>query len=344
MEAVLDAGAEEVNDYGETFEILSEATDLVPVRTALQDGRHRVRLGRRRLPPVDADRGRRRGRPQDPAPHRRARGPRRRPGRLRQLRRLRRGHGRARGRLTPTRARPAHLHGPTAPAWESGAVRVMGVDPGLTRCGLGVVDAAAGAQGGARRRWGSRGPSPPTTSTCACWRSRRRSSAGSTGTRPDVVAVERVLRRSDNVSTVIGTAQVAGVAMLAAARRKIPVALHTPSEVKAAVTGSGRAEKVQVQRMVAQILGLAELPEAGRRRRRPRAGDLPPLASGRGAVLAAAAGAVHDRRPSGRGPRPSTRRVDPPAADRPCYRGRRSYRCSLRGSVPGRVDGGGRRR
>jgi crossover junction endodeoxyribonuclease RuvC len=59
----------------------------------------------------------------------------------------------------------------------------------------------------------------------------------------------------------MGTAQVAGIAMLEAARRGVPVALHTPSEVKAAVTGSGRAGKEQVQRMVARILGLADLPK-----------------------------------------------------------------------------------
>ncbi len=77
---------------------------------------------------------------------------------------------------------------------------------------------------------------------------------------PDVVAVERVFAQH-NVATVTGTAQVAGLAMVAAARRGVPVALHTPSEVKAAVTGSGRADKEQVQRMVARILGLAELPK-----------------------------------------------------------------------------------
>src|SRR5699024_577174 len=55
-------------------------------------------------------------------------------------------------------------------------------------------------------------------------------------------------------------AQVAGLAMLAAARRSIPVAMHTPSEVKAAVTGSGTAGKAQVQQMVTRILGLSEIP------------------------------------------------------------------------------------
>jgi crossover junction endodeoxyribonuclease RuvC len=77
---------------------------------------------------------------------------------------------------------------------------------------------------------------------------------------PDALAVERVFAQH-NVSTVMGTAQVAGIAMLAAARRKIPVAMHTPSEVKAAVTGSGRAEKLQVQTMVARLLSLDELPK-----------------------------------------------------------------------------------
>jgi crossover junction endodeoxyribonuclease RuvC len=63
-----------------------------------------------------------------------------------------------------------------------------------------------------------------------------------------------------NVRTVMGTAQASGVAMVVAARRGLPVALHTPSEVKAAVTGSGRADKEQVTTMVTRILKLAERP------------------------------------------------------------------------------------
>ncbi|MFN2518383.1 MAG: crossover junction endodeoxyribonuclease RuvC, partial [Jatrophihabitantaceae bacterium] len=76
---------------------------------------------------------------------------------------------------------------------------------------------------------------------------------------PDVVAVERVFSQH-NVRTVMGTAQVAGLAMAAAARAGLPVALHTPSEVKAAVTGSGVAGKAQVGAMVARLLRLAEMP------------------------------------------------------------------------------------
>jgi crossover junction endodeoxyribonuclease RuvC len=78
-------------------------------------------------------------------------------------------------------------------------------------------------------------------------------------TTPDAVAVERVFSQH-NVRTVMGVAQVSGVVIAAAARRGIPVALHTPSEVKAAVTGSGRADKRQVGAMVARVLGLNEPP------------------------------------------------------------------------------------
>jgi crossover junction endodeoxyribonuclease RuvC len=79
-------------------------------------------------------------------------------------------------------------------------------------------------------------------------------------TSPDAVAVERVFSQH-NVRTVMGVAQVSGVIMTAAARRGLPVALHTPSEVKAAVTGHGRAGKDQVGAMVARLLHLTEAPK-----------------------------------------------------------------------------------
>jgi crossover junction endodeoxyribonuclease RuvC len=64
-----------------------------------------------------------------------------------------------------------------------------------------------------------------------------------------------------NVRTVMGTAQASAVATLCAARRGIPVALHTPSEVKAAVTGTGRADKAQVGAMVTRLLRLDAPPK-----------------------------------------------------------------------------------
>jgi crossover junction endodeoxyribonuclease RuvC len=139
-------------------------------------------------------------------------------------------------------------------------VRVLGVDPGLTRCGLGVVD--GGAQGGREVRFVAvdvvRTPTdaPLATRLLGVGDEVERWIAVH---RPDVVAVERVFSQH-NVRTVMGTAQVSGVVALLAARAGLPVAFHTPSEVKAAVTGEGRAGKEQVAAMVTRLLGLAEAP------------------------------------------------------------------------------------
>lgn len=137
-------------------------------------------------------------------------------------------------------------------------MRVLGVDPGLTRCGLGVVDSRPGRRVALVAVGVARSPVGDDVAS-------RLATVGDEVERwldlhqPDAVAVERVFAQH-NLRTVMGTAQVSGVVMAAAARRGIPVALHTPSEVKASVTGSGRADKPQVQQMVARILGLAELP------------------------------------------------------------------------------------
>jgi crossover junction endodeoxyribonuclease RuvC len=137
-------------------------------------------------------------------------------------------------------------------------MRVLGVDPGLTRCGLGVVEGTPGrpprlvAAGVIR--------TPPGDDIAA------RLLALETGIgqwlaehRPDAVAVERVFSQH-NVRTVMGTAQAGAVAIICAARGGLPVALHTPSEVKAAVTGSGRADKAQVTMMVMRLLRMADPP------------------------------------------------------------------------------------
>jgi crossover junction endodeoxyribonuclease RuvC len=78
--------------------------------------------------------------------------------------------------------------------------------------------------------------------------------------KPELIALERVFSQA-NVSTVMGTAQISGVVMLIAQRRGIAVQMHTPTEVKAAVTGSGRANKQQVGSMVAKILKLDAIPK-----------------------------------------------------------------------------------
>ncbi|MDQ1288494.1 MAG: crossover junction endodeoxyribonuclease RuvC [Actinomycetota bacterium] len=137
-------------------------------------------------------------------------------------------------------------------------MRVLGVDPGLTRCGLGVVESAPG------RRVRFVAVDVIRTPATDDLGARLLGISEAVGdwidqVRPDVLAVERVFSQR-NVRTVMGTAQAAGVAVLAASVRKIPVAVHTPSEVKAAVTGDGRAGKVQVTTMVTRILGLPAAP------------------------------------------------------------------------------------
>ena len=137
-------------------------------------------------------------------------------------------------------------------------MRVLGVDPGLTRCGLGAVDGMPGRRVTLVAVDVVRTPAGDDLGA-------RLLGIGEAvegwleQLRPDVLAVERVFSQH-NVSTVMGTAQAAGVAILSAARVGIPVALHTPSEVKAAVTGSGRAGKEQVATMVTRILRLPAAP------------------------------------------------------------------------------------
>ena len=138
-------------------------------------------------------------------------------------------------------------------------MRVLGIDPGLTRCGLGVVEGSVGRPLSLVDvnvlRTGADRPVAERLVTIE-----KGIDAWLDEFAPDAVAVERVFARSDS-STIMGTAQASGIAMVAAARRGIPLALHTPSEVKAAVTGSGRAAKAQVGAMVTRILRLDAPPK-----------------------------------------------------------------------------------
>jgi crossover junction endodeoxyribonuclease RuvC len=137
-------------------------------------------------------------------------------------------------------------------------IRVLGVDPGLTRCGIGVVDGAPGRPLTLVKVGVIRTPSDDDIAS-RLLQIETVIEQWLTDTKPDAVAVERVFSQQ-NVRTVMGTAQAGAAAILAAARRGIPVALHTPSEVKAAVTGSGRADKAQVTEMVTRLLKLRERP------------------------------------------------------------------------------------
>ena len=136
---------------------------------------------------------------------------------------------------------------------------IMGIDPGLTRCGIGIIE----QQGG--RNLSLLGVGVILTPKEATLEQRllaieQEISQWIDKYSPDVVAVERVFAQH-NVRTVMGTGQAAGIALLIAAKRNLPVAMHTPSEVKAAVTGSGRAGKIQVAEMVKRILRLEQIPK-----------------------------------------------------------------------------------
>jgi len=137
-------------------------------------------------------------------------------------------------------------------------MRVLGVDPGLTRCGIGVIDGVPGRALTLVATSVIRTP-PGDDIGLRLLALEAGIDGWLTEHRPDAVAVERVFSQH-NVRTVMGTAQAGAVAILCAARRGLPVALHTPSEVKAAVTGNGRAGKEQVTQMVTRLLRMADPP------------------------------------------------------------------------------------
>ena len=137
-------------------------------------------------------------------------------------------------------------------------MRVLGVDPGLTRCGVGIVDGVAGGPLRLVHVEVIRTP-PDAEIGMRLLAVAERLEEGISRYVPDVIAVERVFSQQ-NVRTVMGTAQAAAMAIVAGARAGVPVVMHTPSEVKAAVTGSGRADKAQVTEMVTRLLRLPDRP------------------------------------------------------------------------------------
>jgi crossover junction endodeoxyribonuclease RuvC len=137
-------------------------------------------------------------------------------------------------------------------------VFVLGIDPGLTRCGYGAV---------VRERGALRAVAAGVLRTDAGGDVAVRLAELQAGIRallvellPDVVAVERLFFQS-NVRTAMSVGQASGVILAEAASAGLPVVQYTPNEVKQAVTGSGSADKTQVQRMVQAILGLSAPPK-----------------------------------------------------------------------------------
>lgn len=138
-------------------------------------------------------------------------------------------------------------------------MRVLGIDPGLTRCGIGIVD-STGSQNLSLVGVGVIKTDPDAALEFRLLELEKEISFWISKFKPDVIAVERVFSQL-NVKTAMATGQAAGVALLLAAKNGIPVGIHTPSEVKAAVTGSGRADKKQVAQMVKRLLKLKEIPK-----------------------------------------------------------------------------------
>ena len=138
-------------------------------------------------------------------------------------------------------------------------MRVLGIDPGLTRCGIGIVD-STGPQKLEMVGVGVITTDPDAPLELRLFELEKEIQVLIKKFKPDVIAVERVFSHL-NVKTAMATGQAAGVALLLAAKAGIPVVMHTPSEVKAAVTGSGRADKKQVANMVKRLLKLKEIPK-----------------------------------------------------------------------------------
>ncbi|MET9299082.1 MULTISPECIES: crossover junction endodeoxyribonuclease RuvC [Micromonospora] len=138
-------------------------------------------------------------------------------------------------------------------------MRVLGVDPGLTRCGVGVVEGVPGRPCTLVAYYVVY-TDPEDDLALRLLHLDRSLTDLVAEHRPDAVAVERVFSQH-NVRTVMGTAQASGVAVLAGARAGLPVTTYTPSEVKAAVTGSGQADKKQMTTMVTRLLRLPEPPK-----------------------------------------------------------------------------------
>lgn len=137
--------------------------------------------------------------------------------------------------------------------------RILGIDPGLTRCGIGLIELGSSRKVSLIEVDTYRSV-PSEDLTVRVGRIGLQIEALIQSHKPQVIAIERVFSQQ-NVSTVMGTAQISGAVLMLAHKHEIPVVMYTPTQVKAAVTGSGRAAKNQVGFMVAKILGLAEIPQ-----------------------------------------------------------------------------------
>jgi crossover junction endodeoxyribonuclease RuvC len=138
---------------------------------------------------------------------------------------------------------------------------VLGIDPGLTRCGYGLVEGSfRGVESFRAVRAGTIETSHETAVEKRLGQVLVELRALLEETKPDAVVVERVFYQR-NAKTAIPVAQASGVAVALASALELPVRQFNAQEVKLAVTGYGAASKSQVQGMVARLCGLAEIPK-----------------------------------------------------------------------------------
>lgn len=134
---------------------------------------------------------------------------------------------------------------------------MLGIDPGLSRCGYGAVEARGSAQAVVAAGTITTPPDQPVPLRLAELRAGLRRLVEELS--PEVVAVERVFFQT-NARTAMSVGQASGVALLTAVEAGCEVVEYTSNEVKLAVTGDGAADKRQVQEMVMRLLGLPTRP------------------------------------------------------------------------------------
>ena len=135
---------------------------------------------------------------------------------------------------------------------------VLGIDPGVSRCGYGAVARHGGvmvALACGVIRTSPRDPLPDRLRELD-----DELTALIAQVKPSMLSVERVLFQN-NARTAMSVGQASGLALVAAARAGVPVVQYSPNEVKLAVTGDGRADKTAVQTMVTRLLRLADVPQ-----------------------------------------------------------------------------------
>jgi crossover junction endodeoxyribonuclease RuvC len=135
---------------------------------------------------------------------------------------------------------------------------VIGIDPGLARVGYGVLEAKS--DGAAPLQYGCIETAKELSSPVRLLQIYREMDAIFETYSPSEIAIEKLFF-TKNVTSAMGVSEVRGIILLLAEQKGIPITEYTPNQVKQAVTGSGRADKRQVQEMIRRLLRLREIPQ-----------------------------------------------------------------------------------